>query len=60
MNSQELIELTRQLIYHATHFDPPFVKETYADKFIYISVDEQDAGADPTYPKKQAITERLL
>lgn len=42
MNSQELIELTKDLIYHATHFDVPYVKDVYADKFLIVNVDKED------------------
>lgn len=42
MNSQELIELTKELIYHATHFDVDYVKEIYADKFLIANVNEKD------------------
>lgn len=42
MNSQELIELTKDLIYHATHFDVPYVKEIYADKFLIVNVDKEN------------------
>lgn len=42
MTSQELIELTKELIYHATHFDVPYVKEIYADNFLIVNVDKED------------------
>lgn len=42
MNSQQLIELTRDLIQHATHFDLPYVGEIYADKLLVVNVDEHD------------------
>jgi len=42
MNSQELIELTKELIYHATHFDVPYVKEAYADNFLIVNVDKEN------------------
>ncbi|MBS1659647.1 MAG: hypothetical protein JST68_01210 [Bacteroidetes bacterium] len=53
MNSEQLIELTKQLIYHATHFDLPYVKETYADKLLVINVDEN--GAVDTMNKEQLV-----
>ena len=40
MNSEQLIELTKSLIDHATHFDLPYVKEVYADKLFIVNVGE--------------------
>ena len=53
MNSEQLIELTRDLIFHATHFDLPYVQEHYADKFLLISVDGK--GAVDTMNKQQLV-----
>jgi hypothetical protein len=53
MNSEELIELTKDLIYHATHFDLPYVKEIYADKLVIANVDEK--GAVTTMNKEQLV-----
>lgn len=53
MNSQELIELTKDLIYHATHFDVPYVKEIYADKFLIANVDKE--GGVQTMNKEQLV-----
>jgi len=53
MDSQELIELTKDLIYHATHFDVPYVKEVYADKFLIVNVDKE--GAVETMNKEQLV-----
>lgn len=53
MNSQELIELTKDLIYHATHFDVPYVKEIYADKFLIVNVDKDNGIA--TMNKEQLV-----
>src|ERR1700743_2086300 len=53
MNSQELIELTKDLIYHATHFDLPYIKESYADKLIIANVDEK--GNANTMNKEQLV-----
>jgi len=53
MNSQELIELTKDLIYHATHFDVPYVKEIYADKFLIANVDKE--GGVETLNKEQLV-----
>ena len=53
MNSEQLIELTKDLIYHATHFDLPYVKEAYADKLLIANVDEK--GGVNTMNKEQLI-----
>lgn len=54
MNSEQLIELTKDLIYHATHFDVPYVKEAYANKLLIVKVDEQ--GAVDTMNKEQLVS----
>src|SRR5882762_9212517 len=51
MNSEQLIELTTDLIYHATHFDLPYVKEAYADTLLVVNVDEN--GIVDTMNKQQ-------
>lgn len=53
MNSQALIELTKDLIFHATHFDVPYVKEVYADKLLIVKVDEE--GVVDTMNKEQLV-----
>ncbi|PWV55604.1 hypothetical protein [Chitinophaga sp. S165] len=53
MNSQELIELTKDLIYQATHFNVPYVKEAYADKLLIVKVDEE--GVVDTMNKEQLV-----
>lgn len=53
MTSQELIELTKDLIYHATHFDVPYVKEVYAEKFLIANVDKE--GVVQTMNKEQLV-----
>jgi hypothetical protein len=53
MNSEELIELTKDLIYHATHFDLQYVKEAYADKLQIANVDKKDTVT--TMDKEQTI-----
>lgn len=53
MDNQELVELTKDLIYHATHFDVPYVKEIYADKFLIVNVDKE--GAVQTMNKEQLV-----
>ncbi|HEY4287787.1 MAG TPA: hypothetical protein VGN00_11860 [Puia sp.] len=54
MNSEQLIEATKDLIYHATHFDVPYVKEVYADKLLIANVDEK--GTVDTMNKEQLVT----
>jgi hypothetical protein len=53
MNSEQLIELTKQLIYEATHFNVPYVKEVYADKLLIVKVDEN--GTVDTMNKEQLV-----
>jgi hypothetical protein len=53
MNSQELIELTKELIYRATHFDVQYVKDFYADKLLIVKVDEE--GVVDTMNKEQLV-----
>jgi len=53
MNSEQLIELTKSLIYHATHFDLPYVKEVYADKLFIVNVGEN--GVVDTMNKEQLM-----
>jgi len=53
MNSEQLIELTKDLIFHATHFDLPYVEQAYADKLIVINVDEK--GRVDTMNKQQLV-----
>jgi hypothetical protein len=53
MNSEQLIELTKELIYRATHFDIPYVKDVYADKLLIVKVDED--GLADTMNKEQLV-----
>jgi hypothetical protein len=53
MNSEQLIGLTKDLIYHATHFDLPYVKEAYADKLLVVNLDEK--GVVDTMNKEQLV-----
>ncbi|HVU96310.1 MAG TPA: hypothetical protein VHE34_13860 [Puia sp.] len=53
MNKEQLIEMTKDLIFHATHFDLPYVQETYADKLLVVNVDES-SGVD-TMNKEQLV-----
>ena len=54
MNSEKLIELTKELIYEATHFNVPYVKQIYADKLLIVKVDEN--GAVDTMSKEQLVS----
>ena len=53
MNSKQLIELTKELINEATHFNVPYVKQIYADKLLIVKVDEK--GAVDTMNKEQLV-----
>jgi len=54
MNSEQLIELTKELIYEATHFNVPFVKQIYADNLLIVKVDEN--GLVDTMNKEQLVS----
>jgi hypothetical protein len=54
MNSDQLIELTRELIYNATHFNVPYVEQIYSDKLLIVKVDEN--GAVDTMNKEQLMS----
>lgn len=54
MNSEQLIALTKELIYEATHFNVPYVKQIYADKLLIVKVDEN--GVVDTMNKKQLVS----
>src|SRR3569833_2186945 len=53
MNSEQLIELTKELIYEATHFNVQYVKQIYADKLLIVKVDEN--GVVDTMNKEQLV-----
>jgi len=55
MNSEQLIELTKELIYEATHFNVPYVEQIYADKLLIIEVAE-DRHTVNTMNKEQLLT----
>ncbi|MDB4920269.1 hypothetical protein [Mucilaginibacter sp.] len=54
MNSEQLIELTRELIYNATHFNVPYVEQIYSDKLLIVKVDEN--GVVDTMNKEQLMS----
>ena len=54
MNSDQLIELTKELIYNATHFNVPYVEQIYADKLLIVKVDEN--GQVDTMNKEQLVS----
>ncbi|MFC0515373.1 hypothetical protein ACFFGT_14235 [Mucilaginibacter angelicae] len=54
MNSEQLIELTKELIYNATHFNVPYVEQIYSDKLLIVKVDE-NGGVD-TMNKEQLMS----
>jgi len=53
MNSENLIELTRELIYEATHFNVPYVKQIYADNLLIVKVEKN--GTVDTMNKEQLV-----
>lgn len=53
MNSEQLIELTKELIYEATHFNVPYVKQIYADNLLIVKVDGN--GVVDTMNKEQLV-----
>lgn len=53
MNSEQLIELTKELIYEATHFNVPYVKQIYADNLLIVKVDKN--GVVDTMNKEQLV-----
>lgn len=53
MNSENLIELTKELIYQATHFNVPYVKQIYADNLLIVKVDKN--GMVDTMNKEQLV-----
>lgn len=53
MNGEQLIELTKDLIYQATHFNVPYVEEVYSNKLLIIRVDEN--GVADTMNKEQLV-----
>lgn len=40
MNGNQLIELTKEHIYNATHFNVPYVEQIYSDKLLIVKIDE--------------------
>ena len=54
MNSEQLIELTKELIYEATHFNVSYVKQIYSDKLLIVKVDEN--GVADTMNKEQLVS----
>jgi hypothetical protein len=54
MTSEQLIELTKELIYEATHFNVTYVKQIYADNLLIVKVDK-DGGVD-TMNKEQLVS----
>ena len=53
MTSEQLSELTKELIQHATHFDLPYVLQAYADKLLVVNVDENSGVT--TMNKEQLV-----
>jgi hypothetical protein len=53
MNGENLIELTKELIYEATHFNVAYVKQIYADNLLIVKVDKD--GMVETMNKGQLV-----
>lgn len=53
MNSENLIKLTRELIYEATHFNVPYVKQVYAENLLIVKVEKN--GTVDTMNKEQLV-----
>jgi len=54
MNSEQLIEMTRELIEQATHFNVPYVKEAYSDNLLIVKVEQ--GGVVDTMNKEQLMS----
>lgn len=54
MNSEQLIELTKELIFEATHHNLDYVKEIYADNLLIIKVDK--SGSVETTTKEELVS----
>jgi hypothetical protein len=54
MNSEQLIELTKELIYQATHFNVAYVEQIYADNLLIVKVDK--AGKTETTNKAELVS----
>ncbi|MDN3547442.1 hypothetical protein [Mucilaginibacter aquaedulcis] len=54
MTSEQLIELTKELIDRATHFDLEYVIKAYADNLLIVKVDEN--GVVDTMNKEQLVS----
>jgi len=54
MDNKKLIELTKQLIYEATHFNVPYVMQIYADNLLIVKVDK--GGTVDTMNKEQLVS----
>ena len=53
MNSEQLIELTKQFIHGATHYDMNYIRKIYSDKLLIVRVDEQ--GNVSTTTKEELV-----
>ncbi|UMQ41295.1 hypothetical protein MKS83_18125 [Chryseobacterium sp. Y16C] len=54
MDSKKLIELTKQLIYEATHFNVPYVQQIYSDNLLIVKVSKD--GTVDTMNKEQLVS----
>lgn len=53
MNNEILIELTKELIFQATHFNVPYVKQVYANNLLIVKVEKN--GVVGTMNKEQLV-----
>jgi len=53
MNGENLIELTKELIFQATHFNVPYIKQVYANNLLIVKVEKN--GVVETMNKKQLV-----
>lgn len=54
MNSEQLIELTKEFIHNATNYNMTYLDKIYSDKLIIVMVDENDQIS--TMDKPQLIS----
>lgn len=53
MNGENLIELTKELIFQATHFNVPYIKQVYANNLLIVKVEKN--GVVETMNKEQLV-----
>jgi hypothetical protein len=53
MNTEQLISLTKEFIYNATHYNMDYIDQIYSDKLLLVRVDE--TGKVDTTNKEQLL-----